>query len=478
MFRQEQAKPDDDVPILSKAAPFDSAKEFARRHCFQQGFLATYFWCEDFWQWNGCHYERVPTTRINDQVYAFLDRARTGGEGETVRFRPKPQDAEAVIKCLKAGLGLEGPPPRWLDAGSGAKAENLLVFRNWLVDATTGETYPLTPKLWVQDGVDFEYDPQARCPRWERFKSEIFPNDEVSQDCIEEQLGYGMTNESRFEKGALWIGVKRSGKSTVAYIQRKLAGDQAYAALSFNYWTQNENSHEHIVGKKVGIFADVRFKPAKMYGTSYDPGGVDHKSAELLLNIIGRDSVSVGQKYKSKWVGQSTMKVIITSNEVPNLQDASGVLPSRFIKLDFGQSFWGKEDIRLRDELTTELPGIANRCLAAYRRLCERGKFIQPASGLELERKIEDRISPYAAFMHECVVKDDASEGPTCTGFYAAFKRWCEDNGRIDVLRSTPSQKLITYINRLDEWEWLKSWKPHGSPRRYGGIKLLPRNEM
>jgi hypothetical protein len=115
MFRQERAKSDDDVPILSKAAPFDSAKEFARRHCFQQGFLATYFWREDFWQWNGCHYERMPATRINDQVYAFLDRARTGREDETVRFRPKPQDAEAVIKCLKAGLGLEGAPPRWLD---------------------------------------------------------------------------------------------------------------------------------------------------------------------------------------------------------------------------------------------------------------------------------------------------------------------------------------------------------------------------
>jgi putative DNA primase/helicase len=195
----------------------------------------------------------------------------------------------------------------------------------------------------VQDAVDFAYDPQARCPRWERFLKEIFPDDLVSQDCIEEQLGYGMTNETRFEKGALWIGVRRSGKSTVAFIQRKLAGEQAYAALSFNYWTQNENSHDHIVGRKVGIFADVRFKPAKMYGTSYDPGGIDHKSAELLLNIIGRDAISIGQKYKGKWVGQSTMKLIITSNEVPNLQDASGVLPTGSSNLNLVIAFGGRK---------------------------------------------------------------------------------------------------------------------------------------
>jgi hypothetical protein len=64
-------------------------------------------------------------------------------------------------------------------------------------------------------------------------------------------------------------------------------------------------------------------------GASYDPGGVGHAAAELLLNIIGRDTNSVGRKYKSKWIGQLPTKIVITSNEVPNLRDASGVLPTR-----------------------------------------------------------------------------------------------------------------------------------------------------
>jgi putative DNA primase/helicase len=373
-------------------------------------------------------------------------------------------------------VGIESAPPKWLEAENDApKAENLLVFKNLLVDVTTGKTYPLTPKLWVQDAVDFEYDPLARCPRWKQFLQEIFPDDQASQDCIEEQLGYGMTNETRFEKGALWIGVKRSGKSTVAFIQRKLAGDRSCAALSFNDWTSGENSHQDIVGKKVGIFADVRFKPARVYGTSYDPGGIAHKSAELLLNIIGRDKISVGQKYRGRWVGQSTMKVIITSNEVPNLQDAGGVLQTRFIKLEFKNSFYGREDIQLRDELAAELPGIANRCLTAYRRLRARGKFIQPASGLELERRIEDRINPYAAFMHDCFVRDDACEGPTCAKFYSIFEDWCREHGRWDLLRNTPKNRLITYITALEEWSWVKSFHPHGKPRRYPGLRLVER---
>jgi putative DNA primase/helicase len=92
-------------------------------------------------------------------------------------------------------------------------------------------------------------------------------------------------------------------------------------------------------------------------------GGLDHQSPELLLNIIGRDVVSVGVKYAppQPWQGRLPIKVIITSNEVPNLQDGGGVLASRFAKLDFKQSFFGREDPALRDQLAKELPGIANR---------------------------------------------------------------------------------------------------------------------
>jgi hypothetical protein len=95
---------------------------------------------------------------------ATADGARSA-DGEN-RFKPKPQDAEALIKCLKACVGIDANdmPPRWID-GRTISADNLLVFKNCLVDCVTGHTAPLTPQLWVHGGVDFDYDPEARCPR-------------------------------------------------------------------------------------------------------------------------------------------------------------------------------------------------------------------------------------------------------------------------------------------------------------------------
>jgi putative DNA primase/helicase len=367
----------------------DNARAFARDRLSRDGTLATYHFHGDWWQWNGRFYEGAPGERISGAVYQYLDRASVRTANGDEPFRPKPEHAEALIKCLKACVAIDDRdmPPAWLDRRHTPAAENLLIFKNCLVDAETGEIVGLTPHLWTHGGVDFDFDPRARCPRWERFLEEVFPGDQESQMTIEEQLGYEATNDVRFEKGACWVGEKRSGKSTLVWVQERLAGAGAYASLSFHDWMKTENSRAHLLGKKVAVFPDVRLKPSRNSGlTGYDPGGLDHQSAQLLLNIIGRDTVAIGRKFKEAWQGRLSVKVIITTNELPNLQDAGGVLASRFIMLDFKQSFFGREDVNLREKLEAELPGIANRCLAAYRRLRERGRFIQPKAGLPARR--------------------------------------------------------------------------------------------
>ena len=143
-----------------------------------------------------------------------------------------------------------------------------------------------------------------------------------------------------------WEAEERKG--TVAYILRQLAGDSAYVSLSSHDWLAGTNSKEDLIGKRVGVFPDVRFKPGKYYGANYDPGGIDHKSAELLLKIIGEDPLTIPRKYVGAWRGQLGMKIILLANDPLNLNDESGVLPTRFIKIAFEQSFLDKEDVELR----------------------------------------------------------------------------------------------------------------------------------
>jgi putative DNA primase/helicase len=379
------------------------------------------------------------------------------------------------LTFLRSNVGLDDrvTPPRWLDERPSPRPGELLAFRNCLVDVTTGKTHGHDPRLWLHDGVSFNYDPKAKCPWWEWFLAELFPNDEEARDCIEEQLGYGMTTDNQFEKAALWIGPPRSGRGTIASIQELLVGFNGYCSLNLHTWHRSEFSRQGIIGKRVGIFHDIRLKPPKQYGeVSYDPGGVDPHSQQLLLELISGDLTEIGQKYLAAWKGKPFIKFILISNKVPNFNDE--VLITRFNTIEFTRSFLGEEKPELKSKLLpTELPGIANRCLAAYRRLLERGRFIQPKSGQMLLHRVKAQVDPWSAFM-DAYWEPDPGEGTRCKVFNRAFHHWCEETGTLGLTSTTPSD-LIQKINRIPGWEWLESFRPRSEgpkrPYRYH-IKL------
>ena len=89
-------------------------------------------------------------------------------------------------------------------------------------------------------------------------------------------------------------------------------------------------------------------------------------------------------------------------------------------------SFLGEEDHGLKARLRSEHSGILNWALAGYRRLRQRGRFVQAASRLEATQELEELASPIKAFLaQQC---DPSGELP-CRSLYDTWKLWCEQNG-------------------------------------------------
>jgi putative DNA primase/helicase len=437
-----------------------------------------WFWQGQFWRWNGKFYTPDDAEHIGmrGQVYEFLDGAFRYARGKPERFEPRPSHVNDVIDGLKTGLGLgvECQPPMWLS--SRERATEWIVFANGIVNVLTGEMRPLSPDMWAHSALGFDWKPGAPCPTWEKFLEDVFPGDPESSQFIEQWIGYCMTEETRFQKGAMLIGPKRSGKGTISHVLRQLVGDRSYIGLSFSNWTAGENSRQPLIGKRVGVFADVRFKPGRAYGSSYDPGGIGHISSELLLNIIGEDTVTIPRKYIGPWHGQLGLKLMLISNEVPNLNDPSGVLPSRFVKVHFSKSFYGREDVSLRDRLCGELSGIAARCVTAYQRLCERGKFVQPASADALDQDVLKASDPFSAMAMECFVPDPEGSVIKVVA-YCVFERWCQENSRQDILRTTPNNAFGRKLQSVTGFENITTFQPHGQQRQWVGIRLRKRQD-
>ena len=91
--------------------------------------------------------------------------------------------------------------------------------------------------------------------------------------------------------------------------------------------------------------------------------------AERLLAISGEDTLTIDRKYREPATLQLPTRIVVLSNELPRLADASGALASRFVTLVSSRSFYGKEDTGLTEKLLAELPGILNWALDGAERL-------------------------------------------------------------------------------------------------------------
>jgi putative DNA primase/helicase len=250
-----------------------------------------------------------------------------------------------------------------------------------------------------------------------------------------------------------------------------LIGETAYVGLSFNSWLSGQFSKEALIAKKVGVFPDVRFKPGKLWGQVWDAGGITHTSAELVLNITGEDPLTIQRKYLKDWHGKLALKMWLLANDPPNLNDASGVLPLRFIKLLFRESFLGREDVDLRAKLAAELPGIAVRCVSAYRRLLQRGRFIQPESGKAMALDVARASNPIAEFAQDNLVRDP-KEDVECGKVFGRFTNWAESRGYQDLIRRTTRSNLTTQLKLVPGFADLRTMKPNDQPRVYLGLRL------
>src|SRR5262249_47624103 len=115
--------------------------------------------------------------------------------------QPKPADVSNVLDCLKSvvGLPIETQPPMWLDdTGSGSR--DWVAFKNKVLNVVTGEAREHSPEFWCHNALDFGWDTEAQCPRWQTFLDEVFKGDPEAQQFLLEWMGYCMTEATNLQK--------------------------------------------------------------------------------------------------------------------------------------------------------------------------------------------------------------------------------------------------------------------------------------
>lgn len=418
----------------------------------------------DFYGWDGSCWPESESRGIRGRVYRYLESAFCrDSKDRLVPWDPTRRKVDDVIDALRAVTYLDGnlEPPAWTDDSEAPSAE-IVAVRNGLLHVPTRTLTEHTPRFFTHHSLPFEFDPDAPAPsKWLGFLDELW-QDESSISALQEVFGYLIGGDTRQQKMFLFVGPKRSGKGTIGRVATGLLGRHNVAAPTFAGLATNFGL-QPLIDRPLALVSDARLSKRT------DSGIV----VERLLSVSGEDSLTIDRKYREAWTGRLPTRFVVLTNELPRLSDSSGALASRFVVFVLTESFFGRENPMLTEELLSEAPGILNWSLEGLDRLIQRGYFEQPTAGAEALQQLEDVASPIGAFIRDrCFVGADATI--PVDDFWGAWKTWCEDENR------HPGTKAVFGRDLRAALPSIKRTRPAGDGDRayvYAGVRLRESGE-
>jgi len=374
---------------------------------------------------------------------------------------------DGIFDGLEAGTNRgTADAPHWIDMVGRPEPRGLLVCRNGPVELDTGKLWDRDPRLFCLNSVDFDFDPRARAPRWQRFLDEVWPRNEEAISTLQEFFGLWLTDETKYQKALGLIGPPRSGKGTIGRVLKGLLGSTGYVAIGLQ--TLGEDfGMANLIGKKLALVPDVKL----------DRRANITRIMERLLTIIGEDDQTINRKNEKYWQGKLTIRWLILGNDVPQFRgtDESGALVARMILIPMDENFLGREDFDLTEKLLEERAGILNWAMEGWRRLRARGKFIQPMSGMALVQKLRASTSTIGSFVLDCCVLGP-NEKVSCEVLWSAFCEWSGRRGMaVTLSTNTFSAALHEIFPMIVTSRPRKDNEEAGRPRFYCGVRLSDR---
>jgi putative DNA primase/helicase len=440
MRAEEPGKPneaDDD--------PHRLARVYRDNH-LHTGVLALRHWREESYRWDGRAYRVLPDDdlrgELSECIKAEFDccnirdiaeweaNGRKASENGKPILRPVAKKVTTRLKADVAGAlaGMCALPstlehPAWL-GDAPFPAGEVLCCKNTLIHLPSwadGQPclHSLTPSFFSPNALDYDFFEQTAAPEiWLHFLSELWPDDPEAIDTLQEWFGYCLLPDTTLQKILLILGPTRSGKGTIARVLRALIGEDNTAAPTLSSLGTNFGL-QPLLGKTLAVVSDARLS-----GRS-DIAAV----VERLLAISGEDAQTVDRKNKSAVTTKLLVRFLVISNELPRLNDSSGALVGRLVILRQTRSWYGKEDKTLTRRLLGELPGILLWAMGGWKRLRDRGHFVQPGSSAKLVQEMHDLSSPTGAFLRECC-EVAAGYEIQVKELFDRWKLWCDEKGR------------------------------------------------
>lgn len=272
----------------------------------------------------------------------------------------------------------------------------LLGVSNGVIDLRSGTLRAGHPDDRITMNAAVPFDPDATCPRWERFVHEVSGGDAEVITYLQRAIGYALTGLTTEQCLWLLFGTGANGKGTLLNTLMWILGDYAYN-MPFSTIEQHQRS---------SIPNDVAALMGRRFVVASETNDGTRLNEARVKALTGCDPITARFLHSEFFTFEPVAKIWLAVNHKPVVRDDSHGFWRRIRLVPFTQQF--AMNPALADELRAE--GLGILAWAVRGCLAWQVEGLQPPSTVcNATREYEEDSDPLAAFLDEaCDLSPDA----------------------------------------------------------------------
>lgn len=318
----------------------------------------------------------------------------------------------------------------------------LLNCPNGTVDLRTGELRQHRQEDFITKLCPTPYDPDAECPRWEKFLRQIFDGNTNLVEFMPRLLGLWLTGDIRDQIVTIFWGDGSNGKSTLLKTFMKMLGED-YCTVTVKDLLIRKWGDRHLTTTMDLRGMRMALSPETMEGAKLD--------TDMIKQHSGGEAIRGNRMCKDTEQFDATHKLVIGTNHRPKVTEDDHGIWRRLALVPFKVKFWNptkgesgprhlKADLALDESLLAESAGILAWAVRGCREWQRDGLQVPP----EIQQATEEyrlEENTVGRFINEKCVRDPAGEVKAGT-LYSRYKDWCLGEGERYVTQTAFGLKL------------------------------------
>ena len=398
------------------------------------------YWRDEWYTWKpsrGC-YRKIGVeelrAKINTSVKAEFDQINIEAQQQANDEQPRAQKVTKALitNVVDATKSLVIVPSSvemmtWL-GGRERHPKNYVGMANGILDLDrllTDESaelrdvlLPHNPAWFSTVRLPYNFDPDAKCPKWDKFLERNLEMDPERIKILQEWAGYLLLPETGQQRFLALEGEGSNGKSVYCAAITAMMGLENCSHVSVEQLC-DKFVRTQTLGRLVNICPDV--------------GEIDKANEGDLKSFVSGDVMFFDRKHLSGLNCTPTARLMMSFNNRPRFSDRSSGIWRRMMLIPFNVQIRENEKVQNMDkhtwwEASGELPGILLWAIAGLHRLRQQGRFTKSAMSEAATEDYRIESNPARAFLTENLELSPGNKLRT-SSIYEFYKLWAESLG-------------------------------------------------